>query len=410
MYLTEQQFHKIFNASPNALTVNSVADLRYIHVNDSFLKITGYRRDEIIGRKPEDLKLYLKAGNRDALRSLIAQRRSVSNAEACIHTSSGDRRDCLISAELVELSGEECVIMSINDITDLRRAEEQIRFQTNVLANVIDAIIAVDKDWRITYWNKSAERLYSYKAVEVLGRKLEDVVRYRWIKPADSREAYKSLKVKGSWRGESIHVKKSGEEIHVESSVSVIRDGNGSAAGYLAVIRDITGQKRAEEELRTLLLVDELTGLYNRRGFLTLAQHQLKIARRMNREMMLMFADVDGLKRINDTLGHLEGDRALADTAAILKETFRDPDIIARIGGDEFSVLVIEASRENMGAIGSRFMENLRAHNEKAKRPYKLSVSIGMAHYDPGQPCLINELLERADKSMYDQKHRGTDG
>lgn len=176
--------------------------------------------------------------------------------------------------------------------------------------------------------------------------------------------------------------------------------------GVAVYWRDITELKRTEEELRALTLVDDLTGLYNRRGFITLAQQQLKIARRMSRDMLLLFADVDDLKRINDTLGHHEGDIALIDTARILKESFREPDIIARIGGDEFAVLVIEASRTGAGSLARRFKENLKSYNEGAGRQYMLSVSVGVAGYNPERPCLINELLERADKMMYQEKRR----
>ncbi len=174
--------------------------------------------------------------------------------------------------------------------------------------------------------------------------------------------------------------------------------------GVAVCWRDITGRKKAEEELRALTLVDDLTGLYNRRGFITLAQQQLKIARRMKREMLLLFADVDRLKSINDTLGHHEGDRALVDTAQILREAFREPDIIARIGGDEFSVLIIEASSDSADTIGRRLQENIKKHNRKEGRPYELSLSTGIVHFDPEHPCFVNELLERADKLMYEQK------
>lgn len=177
--------------------------------------------------------------------------------------------------------------------------------------------------------------------------------------------------------------------------------------GVAVCWRDITDRKRAEEELRALTLVDELTGLYNRRGFVTLAQQQLKIARRMNREMLLLFADVDNLKTINDTLGHHEGDRALVDIAQILKDTFRDPDIIARYGGDEFAVLIIEASRAGAAAMAGRLKENIRLHNSHGGRPYELSLSVGIAHFNPDQPCFVNELLERADRLMYRDKRCG---
>jgi diguanylate cyclase (GGDEF)-like protein len=152
-------------------------------------------------------------------------------------------------------------------------------------------------------------------------------------------------------------------------------------------------------------LIDDLTGIYNRRGFFTLAEQQIKIANRMKRGMFLLFTDLDDLKTINDTLGHREGDLALIDTANILKETFRESDIIARIGGDEFVSLIIEPS-DGAQSIVPRLQEKLDFHNTKMDRPYKLSLSIGLAQYNPEQPCTIDDLLSMADKLMYEQKQK----
>ncbi len=161
---------------------------------------------------------------------------------------------------------------------------------------------------------------------------------------------------------------------------------------------------RMMAELRSLSLVDHLTGLYNRRGFLFLAQQQVKIADRMKRGMLLLFADLDDMKRINDTLGHREGDLALIETATILRDTFREADIIARIGGDEFAIITIEARKDSADILTIRLQENLDARNAKGGRPYKLSISVGIARYDAERPCSIEELLAQADTLMYKQK------
>ncbi len=163
--------------------------------------------------------------------------------------------------------------------------------------------------------------------------------------------------------------------------------------------------KRMVAELRALSLVDQLTGLSNRRGFLLLAEQQLRIANRTKRGILLLFADLDGMKRINDTLGHREGDLALAETAEVLRQTFRESDIIARIGGDEFAIVAIEAEKDSAEILVRRLRENLAARNGKGVRRYDLSMSLGIARYDPGSPCTLDELLARADKLMYGEKH-----
>ena len=170
-------------------------------------------------------------------------------------------------------------------------------------------------------------------------------------------------------------------------------------------------RERVLEELRTLSISDELTGLYNRRGFYILAEQQIKIARRAGRGMLLASADLDGLKEINDGFGHHEGDRALVDAAQILRESFRESDIIARMGGDEFVILMTEKPDISAQVLLQRVSRNLGVYNRKVTRPYPFSISVGIASFDPKEPISLNELLVRADKSMYEtknsKKHRG---
>ena len=158
------------------------------------------------------------------------------------------------------------------------------------------------------------------------------------------------------------------------------------------------------EKLHTISLRDDLTGLYNRRGFFTLAEHLLKMAKRQQEGLFMLYADLDDLKGINDTLGHQKGDWALIDTANILKENFRNSDIIARIGGDEFVVLPIGTTGDNVQIIISRLRKAVEMDNATSKRDYELSISAGAVYFDPRSPCTIDELLYRADKSMYKQK------
>jgi diguanylate cyclase (GGDEF)-like protein len=156
-------------------------------------------------------------------------------------------------------------------------------------------------------------------------------------------------------------------------------------------------------DLQSLALTDDLTTLYNRRAFFTLATQQLRFMRRKGRGLLLFFADVDGLKRINDTYGHKEGDFALIRTASALERTFRDSDIIARLSGDEFAVLALEASDQDQAAILSRLQEQLQIASADEPR-YKLSLSLGMARFDPKQGGTLADLLSKADRAMYEEK------
>jgi diguanylate cyclase (GGDEF)-like protein len=168
----------------------------------------------------------------------------------------------------------------------------------------------------------------------------------------------------------------------------------------------LSTQKQLEAELRTMSISDDLTQLYNRRGFFTLAEQQFKAAKRLKRRILLIYADIDNLKHINDTFGHDAGGAAIIDSANILKLCLRDSDIIARFGGDEFVVFPLGISEDSTKVIIDRMQEKFAAHNKKVNRGYKLSISFGIKEYDPQSPCSLEDLIKQADKLMYEQKKR----
>ena len=160
-------------------------------------------------------------------------------------------------------------------------------------------------------------------------------------------------------------------------------------------------RQRMRLALQSESLLDELTKLYNRRGFLVLAGNHLEQAERTRQPFSLVFIDLDGMKQVNDTLGHIEGDRALVEAADLLSKCVRQSDIVARIGGDEF-VLLLTATTEN--TIRERLHEQLHAWNSRVGRRYRLSFSIGVATGGGEKRVTIEELLAEADVLMYRQK------
>lgn len=158
-----------------------------------------------------------------------------------------------------------------------------------------------------------------------------------------------------------------------------------------------------ERELRYLAVTDDLTCLYNRRGFFAAATQQLKVALRKNQTMLLFFFDVDELKSVNDSYGHREGDLALVRVADALEKAFRDSDILTRLGGDEFAVLALESSSEGQGVILRRLEQSLKKISANGCR-YELSVSVGVARFDPQHAVSLGELMARATEAMNEMK------
>jgi len=163
-------------------------------------------------------------------------------------------------------------------------------------------------------------------------------------------------------------------------------------------------RQRVQLEVRNLSLRDDLTGLYNRRGFITLAEHYARLAYRTGKSFLVAFMDLDGMKQINDTFGHQEGNRALVDAAVVLRDSFRDSDILARLGGDEFAALMLEAGKDSVGTVIRRVEQKLASCNAMLNRGYQLSLSIGIVPGDTTRLSDIEQLLSEADALMYQNK------
>jgi diguanylate cyclase (GGDEF)-like protein/PAS domain S-box-containing protein len=201
------------------------------------------------------------------------------------------------------------------------------------------------------------------------------------------------------------------EELVAERTAELIRANE-------ELERDIAARKVVEEKLalkaqelaksnallESLSLVDDLTGLYNRKGFFALAEHRVKVANRTGEPFSIAFVDLDGLKRINDTFGHQEGNRALVDAANVLRESFRESDILARLGGDEFAIFIAEAAESKIASITSRIQQNLAACNSAAGRNHRLSFSTGIVSASDPKTSDLETLLASADALMYQQK------
>jgi diguanylate cyclase (GGDEF)-like protein len=188
-----------------------------------------------------------------------------------------------------------------------------------------------------------------------------------------------------------------------------VRDSEGRLLGAVNVGRDVTSKKSMEEKVRSAALSDELTGLYNRRGFMLMAEQQLRLAIRHGQLLQLLFIDLDGMKHINDVFGHDVGDDALIDAAMLLTRSCRTSDTIARLGGDEF-VVMAQGDSSSSSALRGRLIAAVLDYNEHSGCEYELSLSIGIAAFDPKQPVTLPQLLADADRAMYEMKRRRRSG
>lgn len=279
-----------------------------------------------------------------------------------------------------------------------RRALRETEARYRQLLDLTPDAVIVHADDRVVFANPAAARLLGVSGHALVGRPLADFVPAESladVRLADSAAPHGTTRVRARWMAAAE------APVEVEVTASPCRYHDRDAVVVLA--RDISAQLRYERDLQSLALVDELTGLYNRRGFTLFAEQELARARRYGRAAVLVFADLDALKRINDDHGHAAGDLALVAMARAMKAIVRESDVVARWSGDEFVALVLEGNAEVAGTIAGRLDAALRAAAPE-ELPFRLSASVGTSVLDPTAVSTLAEALDRADVELYQQK------
>ncbi len=269
----------------------------------------------------------------------------------------------------------------------LKQALESIsilqRNYLQLLETNVDAIFVVDEGNLVKYANPAANQLFAAPGSTMVDKAFP--VRLDSLK-----------------NGETEMKDISGEKTFLDAR-KMKTDWNGKEM-TLVVLRDVNEAVRLRKELQQLSLTDDLTGLYNRRGFMMFATRAVNAAKRQHNKLFVLFADLDGLKKINDTMGHQVGDKYLEDTARLLQSSFREIDTIARMGGDEFAVFGVVTDEFIPQSLIERLNARIAEYNSASPGSFPLSMSIGLSSFDPASPEPIEDVIDKADEAMYRQK------
>lgn len=383
-------------------------DGRFLEVNPTLCSIVGYSHDELLAATfqdithPDDLDADL-----EFVRQMIAGELRTYSMEKRYFHADGHVVWINLSVSLVrdDTAAPLYFISQIEDITERKHTEAALRASEErtrrILETAGDAFVAMTEHGQITDWNRQAEATFGWPAVEIIGRRLDEV-----LIPPDLRELHRRGLARflaigdGPVLGRRVELRalhRDGHQIPVELVVWALPGDGGWT--FNAFLRDISQRRAMEEELARLATVDELTGLRNRRGFLAIAEPLARMAERNQQDMALLYIDLDNLKRINDEHGHLAGDQALIALADLLRGTFRDSDVLARWGGDEFVVLL-----PDHGLQAKAWLDRLREQAGRDPRFGRLSFSVGVALYEWEHLASIDALIHQADAAMYKQK------
>jgi diguanylate cyclase (GGDEF)-like protein/PAS domain S-box-containing protein len=409
--LNTNQFLKgVMESTTNAIAVVN-PEGRIVHANKRASSITGYRTEELVGQpysiliSPRHLPLITREAG-----AVVAEGADVHNLDTVLVKKDGELRNISCGMSPLAQDGRVAgIVISAEDITDRRKAERDLleakeRYE-RVVEDLPDFICRYRPDLTITFVNLAYAQ-HLGRPPEALGG-----MSFLSLLPTGAREhfgtAISSLTPSSPVATREFHLYSSeGEQRWHHWRDRAFFDDEGRLTEIQSIGQDITERKQTEERLHTLSLTDELTGLYNRRGFYTLVEQQLKMARRHKTGILLLSADLDDLKVINDTWGHQEGDAALVDAANIIRTSFRESDVVARIGGDEFVVFQLSSPETTPEVLTARLHRKLAKHNEARNGGHHLSLSIGIIQFGPDSRLAIDEMLDQADRLMYETKRQ----
>lgn len=301
------------------------------------------------------------------------------------------------------MMGRERVLLSIvRDMSVQKQSRHEIaESERNLRAlfnAVTESLFLLDKDGTILAANETSAKRMRVNLETIIGANYYDLL------PADAAKERRKQADNVIRNGKPIRFEDVRNKRYIDQVIYPVSDESGEVERLAFFGADITRRRDMEKELETMALTDQLTGLYNRRGFFTLVTRELKRAQRSHKSMLLFFADLDGLKAINDQYGHEEGDRILIAASKILIQTFRTSDIISRIGGDEFAILVVEADEDLMEKLLMRLYRLINNLNTRKIHKSRLALSIGHTLYDPQHPQTLDDLIAGADQRMYKMK------
>jgi len=418
---SEERYRVAFQTSPDAININRIVDGRFIDCNRAFLDMSGYKREEVIGRTSLEVGIWVDAGARQTMMNMLRQNSSVCGLEVQLRKKNGEIGWGQLSASTIELDGVPCILTVVRNITEAKAAAER-------LAAAQEALLASEVRYRTAFQtspdlvdinrlddgtyidaNEAYLDILGFAREEVIGRKPPEL--NIWAHPDDRQKFVEMLRQNSKCKNlEAQFQKKDGTLLWGLVSASVIElDG---VPCVLSVVRDLSDAKAAQDKINNLSFYDPLTHLPNRRLLMDRLLRSPLSASRSRRKRALLFVDLDNFKMLNDALGHQTGDLLLQETALRLDSCVRESDTVARCGGDEFAVMlenlseVVENAAAQAQIIGEKILAICGLPYMLAGHECHCPSSIGITVFG-GEPESANEALQRAEIAMFQAKEAG---
>ncbi len=398
------RLRRILEESPVGVSVSRRDDGVVVFANARFCEILGATVAEVIGSRARDH--YVDDAQRDRLIRILKDKGRIDDFEVEFRRRDGTPFSSLLTLRCTQFEGEAVNLAWVYDISALKDTREQLKLAGKVLETASEAVVITNARNEIEFVNPAFTTITEYTAAEAIGRNPGMLQSGRH--DADFyRAMWRSLQETGRWRGEIWNRRKSGEFYAEWLSIVGIKDETGATTHHVAVFSDITHRKEDEERVWRQANYDALTGLPNRALFVDRLSQAVRHSRRNGARFALMFIDLDGFKQVNDTLGHAAGDVLLQQTAARLTECMRASDTVARLAGDEFTIILQGiAGREDAGLVAAKILDALARPFHLDNGTAQVRGSIGIAIF-PEDADDGSALLNMADEAMYAVKRQG---
>jgi len=397
-----QSLELVFRNAIDILIVVDAQTGKIRRVSDAVKSVLGFERSSLIGIKlseilPDDeasVHLHLQEGVPEILDGVFLDQKLLC--------SDGSYKSMDMTTSLVESGGFNAILVTFRDTSERKLHQSEMMKKNSALDSALSAMIMADNSWRIDYANLEALKYWRYSRSDILHLELPDL----FAMITDFDELKSQVEKEGHWDDEVECLRRDSTSFTAHATAVAVDQDDNSNTSYVLSFLDITRKVTMAKKLKELSLRDNLTGLYNRRGFMTLGRQLLDSSRRKQPEIGLLYIDLDQLKLINDKLGHAAGDTALETTADILRSSFRDSDIIARLGGDEFVVLFLDTTGFTEESIRTRIAGQIEISIASNPLPFTLSLSMGYYSTVLCYQTQIGRLLSFADSLMYEDKNR----
>jgi len=405
----EKKYRTLFESANSAIIL--LNELHFFDCNRKTLEMFAVTKDDLLGKTPLDLSpQYQSDGEKSSARAKLIMEKMHSDGEIFTEwdftRSNGEVFPSEVSFSTLKLDNEEYLVAIVRDITDRRRAEEELRKFSLVIDQNPAMVMITDPDGVIEYVNPKFTEVTGYKPAEAIGKK-PSILKSGMLSREFYRELWETIKGGETWRGEFHNRKKNGKDFWEYASISSVKNHDGSIRNFVAIMEDITVHKEYEDKLFRQANYDSLTELPNRVLLLDRLSQGIQRAARYDLYLVLMLLDVNDFKIINDTKGHQVGDDMLKEVAHRLRKGVRASDTVARFSGDKFFIVVPELiDPVEAEMIAEKLLTSIEApffiHNDE----FNMSATIGMTVF-PNDGDSAEILMRNADAALYHAKGEG---